>query len=264
MIKEKYGINLLKVGLKLNFGKFSRYLKIIASYIRFYLMIKAGKKVFSSFNSKKIILICALPKSGSTWLETVLSNQEKFLPLMPPEVIKWEQKYGRSDTFIPTDGFIENVPKGRWIIKIHSNYSDKLFDLINLNKNILKVIVLYRDIEEVMESQLKYSTSTKFHPDFHVLNKINSHNEKLDYLKERYLNDYILWIEKWRSVNNSKIKIVSYQKLIENSFEEFRNLFNHIEESISDTELNDLLIKCNKKNMRKTTVNKSFYSRKLK
>ena len=264
MIKEKYGTNLLKVALKINFGKLNRYLKILASFIRYYLMIRAGKKVFSSFSSKKIILICALPKSGSTWLETVLSNEENFLPLMPPEVTKWEQKYGRSDNFIPTNSFIENVPNGKWIIKIHSNYSDEIYKLINLNSNILKVIVLHRNVEEVMKSQLKYSTDTKFHPDYNSLKKINTYNEKLKYVKDKYLNDYILWSEKWNNVNDSKIIKVYYKKLIKYPFKEFHELFNHIEEPISKIALNNLLSKYSKKNMRKKSVNKNFYSRTLK
>ena len=59
-----------------------------------------------------MILILALPKSGSTWLENLMNIDFKFTNIMPPQVIVWEQKENRSDNFVPQKDFVEDLPNG--------------------------------------------------------------------------------------------------------------------------------------------------------
>ena len=61
---------LFRIGLLIDFGKATPFLKISAAYVRYYSAILVRNYFYKK---KEIILICGLPKSGTTWLENLIS-----------------------------------------------------------------------------------------------------------------------------------------------------------------------------------------------
>lgn len=241
-----------RIGLSFNFGILTPRLKIIASYIRYYSTLLIN---FKMSPPKKIIFICGLPKSGTTWLESLLSIDGEFKNLMPYDIIKWEQNHGRSDNYIPKYDFLKSVPNGKWIVKIHASPSKELLRIIKVNK--LKPIIIHRDIEEVLDSHAHYVENTIFHPDYAKTRNLKK-SQKLLFYKKKYFDDYKLWIRNWKQ---SKIMTynLTYNNLLNNTEKEITNIFKFLNITITNKEINKLISLNSLSKMKNRSVQKEFF-----
>ena len=243
---------LFRIGLSFNFGILTPRLKILASYIRYYSTLLVN---FNMSSSKKIIFICGLPKSGTTWLESLLSIDGEFKNLMPYDLIKWEQNHGRSDNYIPKYDFLKSVPNGKWIVKIHASFSKELLQIIK--ENNLKPIIIYRDIEEVLDSHAHYVENTIFHPDFSKTRNLNKFQKTL-YYKKKYFDDYKLWIRNWQKSNIMTYNL-TYNDLLNNTEKEISNIFKFLNINITKKVINELITLNSLSKMKNKSVQKEFF-----
>ncbi len=246
-------INIItKIGLNFNFGPLTSALKIFSSYLRFYLAILKNKK---RQKQKNIIFICALPKSGSTWLENLLSINHKYINIMPPEVILWEQKYGRSDNFIPSNLFLKNIPNGNWIIKIHAKFSKELANKVfEMN---LKPIILTRQINSILDSHIHYVLKTRFHPDYMKIKDLTK-DEKLLFVKNKYYKDYLQWELDWKKFKKQSL-FITYENLLNNTKSQFLKMLAFLEIKLSNIEIDKIISDNSIEKMRKRSVHKHFF-----
>jgi hypothetical protein len=241
---------LLRIGLAINFHRLTPFLKILASYIRYNIAIEKNKN-FSE--SRDIILICGLPKSGTTWLENLLSVKGDFKNLMPVDITRWEQKYGRSDDYEPHKDIFARIPKGKWLIKVHSKYSDNLMNLIR--RHNLKLIVLYRDIDEVLDSHLHYVSKTKFHPDYNHIKRL-SKIDGFHFLRHKYAEDYAMWIKDWLSKD---VFTIDYNDLLSNTESILANTYEFLEIEVDSKGIDEIIKYNSLDNMKKRSVQKDFF-----
>lgn len=242
---------LFKIGLKINFRSLTPYLKVGAAYFRYYSTLLFNLNLSSSRN---IILICGLPKSGTTWLESLLSLDGRFNNLMPYDVIKWEQNYGRSDNYIPKYDFLKKIPNGNWIIKIHATCSNELLEIIN-NYN-LKPIILHRNIHEVLDSHSHYVDNTFFHPDFSKIKNLNK-SQKISFYTQKYFDDYEIWVNKWK--NQKHTYNLTYDDLLSDTEHEVTSILKFLEIDISNVMIRRIIEKNSIDKLRSKSIQKEFF-----
>ena len=241
---------LLKIGLKVNFGKLTPYLKLLSSYIRYYITI------YSSPISKKkeVYFIASLPKSGSTWLENIIAELTKSTLIMPVEPSHWERANGRSDDFIPKIDFIKKLPNKRWVVKLHSKCSIELVRI--LKNNNLRPIILYRDISQIIESHYFYVKNTKFHFDYKFTINQNE-NESIEFLRKKYEQDYKDWLEQWQK--NPEAIIISYNDLLKNPIKTISHIAKELKLDYTKSLIEDVINNNTLQKMKKRSAHKAFF-----
>ena len=132
-----------------------------------------------------------------------------------------------------------------------------------VNTPNVKLIVLYRQVDDVIKSQLRYSEKTKYHPDFKELQRLKDDSDKLDFISSKYKTDYSKWISDWKKSNLSNCIIMKYEDLTKNPLENFYKLFRRLDFNLSIDDVDKLLKKYSKSNMLKLSLHKEFYSRNL-
>ena len=81
---------LFRLGLIKRFGGFSNVFKPLAGRIRSFEQLW---RIRQSNSTNKAILVFALPKSGSTWIEEMLSVYYELNKFMPHKLVKYESFY---------------------------------------------------------------------------------------------------------------------------------------------------------------------------
>ena len=233
---------LFKVGLKLSPNL--RLLKIPVSYLRYYLQ---RISIIGKFG--RPVIIIAMPKSGSTWLENIFMYLYNTKSVMPPQCIVYEQLNHGSHTQRINPNLLNWCKRKSVVIKLHVSYSKSLIKWIKKTDSIF--ILLHRDISEVVDSHLAYVANTPFHPDY----KLTRNHKSRIQLKENFKKEMISWINEWEK-NISSDLIISYENLLQNpkkTLEKFLN--HHLEhENIQDAiEYNSL------DKMKKRSPQKDFY-----
>ena len=228
-------INILyKIGLKINFGPLRPFFKILASILRYYFTILTTKS-----KEKSIIFIAGLPKSGTTWLENILTLDGEYISIMPPDVTMWEQKYSRSNNYVPSHDIFSKLPKGKWVMKLHCKFSLEL-DLF-LKKNNIKTIVIHRNLEKVFDSHLHYALKTKFHPDHNDLNKIPNKNDAISWVTKKYSREFSEWVSTWKNQKNTYN--LTYDDLLNDTEQQVTAILHFLEIDISNVKIRRIIEK---------------------
>ena len=184
----------------------------------------------------------------------MLSLEGRFKNLMPYDVIKWEQNYGRSDNYIPKYDFLKKIPNGNWIIKIHATCSDELLELVNMYN--LKPIIIHRNIHEVLDSHSHYVDNTIFHPDFSKTRNFNN-SQKTSFYTEKYLNDYKIWVNKWKNKNNTYN--LTYNDLLSDTVKEVTSILKFLEIDISQVTIKRIIKNNSIDKLRSNSIQKKFF-----
>ena len=185
----------------------------------------------------------------------MLTINGSFTTIMPPEVTIWEQRYSRSDNYLPNSDIFKALPNGRWVVKLHCQFSEYLYEI--LKKNNIKPIVIFRNLDKVFDSHLHYVLNTKFHPDYNSLKKITNRETQISWIKDKYEEDFEKWILNWKKQKD--VHILTYEKLLNNTFEEISKIMNFLEIRISKEKINKLIISNSIKELKSKSVHKSFY-----
>lgn len=191
---------LFRIGLVLP-HRFRR-LKIPIAYIRYYL-----QRLLVFRKGGRPVIIVAMPKSGSTWLENIFMTFNNTLSIMPPACIVYEQVYGNSHQQKFTKPILKWAKNKSVVIKLHSSYSSEFYKEVQDLNAIF--ILLYRDVHEASASHLSYVAKTPFHPEYSMVR-----NDK-DGVQERFETDMEKWLNSWQSNVPGEL-IVNYQEMLDN------------------------------------------------
>lgn len=158
--------------------------------------------VASSHFSKGPILINALPKSGGSWITTLVSlvtgfpkSNKSAIKQCPPLV---SDEYGLfyslfSDfTRLKSDSLssLRNRP-----YTLHTHLPPTRSTTEALNHAAIRPIILQRDLRDVMVS-LYYHLRERSGPEKEALNSLDV-NEGLLYVMERYMNEFAMYLSDW-------------------------------------------------------------------
>jgi hypothetical protein len=193
-----------------------RFLKIPVAYFRYFL-----QRVMVSGKKGRPVIIVAMPKSGSTWLENIFMSLKNTYSIMPPACILYEQIHGNSHQQTFERRILKWAKNKSVVIKLHSSYSTEFFrEILDLNAIF---ILLHRDIKEVSNSHVSYVTKTPFHPHFKRA-KINEED-----VKHKFETEMEEWISSWKSVVPDEL-IVNYQEMLERPKETLSRVLNYYDE----------------------------------
>ena len=190
---------MFQLGLKL--PSRLRLLKIPAAYLRYVLqrMTVLGKK-------GRPVIIVAMPKSGSTWMENIFMFLNRTNSVMPPRCIRYEQNYGNSHRQKFKRKILNWARNKSVVIKLHSSYSQEFYEEI-LGLNAI-FILLHRDIKETSDSHVSYVSKTPFHPEFNAVLKNRAS------VKKKFERDMEEWISSWKESVPEDV-IVNYQEMLD-------------------------------------------------
>jgi hypothetical protein len=169
-----------------------------------------------------ILFVAGLPKSGTTWMERMLSSYSGYQKIMIPEAIEYEvRSRGSHDFELPPDLF-ERLSNMLAVLKLHVHGSPQNTDV--LREANVPYLIMYRDLRDVAVSHVFYVQRTPWHPE-HPDYKGLSIEEGLRHFGETLLPEFVEWIRSWhanRDLENSLV--VRYEDLLADTTATFRKV----------------------------------------
>jgi alcohol sulfotransferase len=207
-----------------------RSAKQVLVYPRYVSRARACRNGFRQFGSRypqKVLFIAGLPKSGTTWLEKMISSHPGFHDLLIPEVAAHDFTSGGSHDYeLPPNMFSRF--KGMLVLtKMHVPGSVHNVEL--LRSAGVRYVVLYRDLRDVAVSHFYYVRQTPWHPEYPVYAKLSLH-EGLEEFAKRTLLAYANWIRSWHENRDPHMSLVlRYEQMLADPTAAMTNVAKHFE-----------------------------------
>lgn len=173
---------------------------------------REGFRLHGDKYTQRVLFVAGLPKSGTTWLEKIVSSYPGFSEVLIPEVTRHELATGGSHDFdLPADTFTR-FKDMLVLTKMHVHGS------VN-NARVLKesgvpYVVLFRDLRDVAVSNYFYVKNTPWHPE-HPHYKGRSVEEGLAVFAERTLRPYAAWVGSWKANRDpERSTILRYEEML--------------------------------------------------
>lgn len=211
----------------------ARLLRYGLSYPRFWAGSARGRRA-SRRNPRtgaEHLLISALPKSGSTWLEKMLSDLSGYPALTLPEAVQFEIDHGGSHDYLLPSDLPMRLKGVACVLKTHAGGCER-------NATLLQhwgrpYVVLHRDLRDVAVSHVYYVRSTPWHPEYgEYRNK--SVPDALVHFAETLLRPFADWVLSWKHRASCPLQYtLSYNRLLTDTPTEVRRIVNHLHLKVS-------------------------------
>ena len=178
---------------------------------------RQGFKEFGHTYPQPILFIAGLPKSGSTWIEKMVSSYDGYHEYLLPAIARHELKTGGSHDFEMPSNMFENLSNMLVLTKMHSHGSQN--NIAVLKEAGINYVVLNRDLRDVAVSYHYYVQNTPWHPEhsFHVNLNVQ---EGLKVFGQRMLPAYVQWVESWkRNADPAHSIHIRYEDMLVNPVE---------------------------------------------
>lgn len=226
-------------------------LKIFLSFPRYYVSLMKGnlaKKKFGKQYNQKLLFIAGLPKSGTTWLERMLSSYPGITPILPYEATIHEMKYKSSCEYDFSENMLSRLKGGIFLVKMHS-YGSKN-NVVTLRSSGVKYCILYRDLRDIAVSQYFYIKRNPFHPENQEYRNL-SVREGIEYFCEVRLDEYVKWIRSWHENRDEDDSIIiTYEELRYNTVHTFQKILELFELDHSPAKI-EQIVELNRASRRK-------------
>ncbi len=197
------------------------------------------------------VLICGLPKSGTTWVEQIFSQVPGFVQMnkSPFRHIK-----GYDDLNHPHDvnqKILTSYPKKRFsYLKTHTPCSPENIKQIKTAK--IRPIVTVRDIRDMMISRYNHILNMPTH-NLHFI--IKDMDEKEGFTRSLYPADetdnnpleyFSDWIRGWKDYESKfpdKACLISYEGMKDNLAENLLKIFNFLDFNLSEKSVENIIQK---------------------
>lgn len=196
---------------------------------------REGFRAYAERYPQKILFVAGLPKSGTTWVEKMLSSFPGFHELLIPEVAAHELATGGSHDFELPDGIFERFGGMLVLTKMHCHGSARNAEI--LRRAGVRYVVLFRDLRDVAVSNYFYVNNTPWHPEYpHYHAK--SVQEGLITFARRTLPAYVEWVRSWHANRDPERSIVfRYEELLADDLGCLRRMAGLFELPATDAEL---------------------------
>ena len=221
--------NKIEYFFRIHFGSFlSKIVRRLALFPRYWLQYflsgwqykKHGEQV-----QQNILFIAGLPKSGTTWIESMLSSYSGFINVYLPEIFLYELVNRNSHTFNLYENTFWRLRNNLAVIKTHIPASMNNLELLN-SENI-RYLVVYRDLRDVAVSYFFFVSTRPWHPEYKYYHGL-SISDGLKMFAEKSLQDYATWIKQWRKNRDFTLSLeVRYEDLLENPHKVFNEIVKH-------------------------------------
>lgn len=200
---------------------------------------RSGYRQYSERYSEPLLFIAGLPKSGTSWLESMVASYPGYQHVAIPQAIHYELQHGGSHDFeLPTDIF-QRFNRTLAVLKLHVHGSAQNSYL--LHESGIPYVVLYRDLRDVAVSHYFYVSRTPWHPEYEEY-ATRSVEDGLRYFGHTLLPDFVDWMQSWRKRRHPELSIeLQYEDLLRNTEEEFRDVASHFELDSSRSTIQDIV-----------------------
>lgn len=194
----------------------ARLAKRFAVYPRYAAQARACRAGFRQYGDRypqKILFVAGLPKSGTTWLEKMLSSWPGFSEILIPEAAAHEMKQGGSDRYDIPPNIFDRFKDMLVLTKMHVHGSEHNARV--LRDAGVRYAVLFRDLRDVAVSNTYYVRNTPWHPEHpHYAGK--TVQDCLAVFAERTLVDYANWVRLWaKNADPERSVILRYEQMLE-------------------------------------------------
>jgi hypothetical protein len=180
----------------------ARRVKVLAVHPRYWAQRRAcrqGYREYGHLYPQKVLFIAGLPKSGTTWLERMISSYPGFHELLIPDVERFAQSPEAGPGYdleydLPEDMF-SRFREMLVLTKMHVPGSRHNVDV--LHRAGVRYAIIYRDLRDVAVSLVFYVRQTPWHP-HHARLADASVEEGLQFFADHLLDIYARWIRSWR------------------------------------------------------------------
>lgn len=206
----------------------ARKVKHLFAYPRYvyrYIRSKRGYLGYGGQYPHSTLFVAGLPKSGTSWLESMLASYPGYQHLVLPEAVRYELQHGGSHDFELPNDTVERFEEALAVLKLHVHGS--LHNARLLHEANVPYVVLYRDLRDVAVSHYYYVRRTPWHPEYEEYAN-RSVEEGLLHFGRTLLPEFVDWIQAWRERQHSDLSIeIRYEDLLENTEREFRKVASH-------------------------------------
>jgi len=196
-------------------AKAIKYMMVYPRYWACRFRAVKAKKLYGDRYRHNAIFIAGLPKSGTTWLEKMISTYPGFEQILIPEVNFYELKNGESHLFDIPSGGLERLDQLLVLSKMHCHGSRQNVEV--LQAAAIPYVILYRDLRDVSVSHYFYVLNTPWHGDYPYLKNRNV-QQGIAYFIEKRLPEFAHWMRSWRDNRVPQASVMfSYEEMLEDS-----------------------------------------------
>ena len=196
----------------------ARLAKRIAVHPRYQAQARACRRGFREHGSRypqKVLFVAGLPKSGTTWLEKMLSSYPGFHELLIPDVAAHEMATGGSHDYELPDDIFSRFDRMLVLTKMHVHGSPH--NIRVLHDAGVNYVVLFRDLRDVAVSHHFYVSRTPWHPEYPLYRR-RSVEEGLRVFADRLLEPFADWVRSWRENRDPDRSVVfRYEEMLDDA-----------------------------------------------
>lgn len=208
----------------------ARIAKYVAVYPRYLLQAQACRRGYRQYGHRypqKVLFIAGLPKSGTTWLEKMLTSYPGFEKLLIPDVTAYELRAGGSHDYDMPPTMFKRFQEMLVCAKMYGHGSPHNIDV--LRRAGVHYVILYRDIRDVAVSHIFYVQQTPWHPEYPIYGTLPI-QEGLAVFADLLLRAYARWVRSWLVHRDpDKSIVVRYEDLRANPFDWMTTIAQHFE-----------------------------------
>tara|TARA_Y100000385_G_C12982471_1_gene589054 strand:+ start:111 stop:992 length:882 start_codon:yes stop_codon:yes gene_type:complete len=234
--------------------------KAAFTYPRYWACLGKARKGYRQFGGRyehSVLFVAGMPKSGTTWVEQMLSSFSGYEAVLIPEATFSELRTGEGHCFeMPNDG-VSRFSQMLVLTKMHVPGTEN-------NSRILKdsnvpCLILHRDLRDVSISHYYYVRNTPWHGDYNALRNATI-EEGVDYFIRNRLEEFICWIdgwERWRDPNNSVL--VRYEDLLDDTRSSMKQVLSLFGLPADEDQLRSIVEAHDFKSLRAKNVTTGFF-----
>jgi hypothetical protein len=173
---------------------------------------RAGYARYGHLYRHRYLFVAGLPKSGTSWVESMLALYDGYAVIAPPEITKFDYRNGGTHRFEMPFDFFSRLEDALCVVKIHCHGSRN-------NARVLAdarvpYCILYRDLRDAAVSHVCYVRRTPWHPEYPAYRTL-SVRAGLDHFARTLLPQWRDWIDSWDRWRNPAASLVlTYEDLL--------------------------------------------------
>lgn len=220
----------------------ARRAKLAASVPRYHIHRRACRQGWIEHGSRyphSLLFVAGLPKSGTTWVERMLSSVPGYGSLLIPEVNRHELAHGSSHTFELPDDFPSRFERMLVITKMHvhgSNHNCRV-----LAGGGIPYAIVHRDLRDVAVSHVHYAQATPWHPEHPVYSTVDLESG-LDHFSRTLLPEYVEWVRSWHlNRDPGSSTMVAYEEMLQRPADALRRIVETFELPLERTDIEEIV-----------------------
>lgn len=190
--------------------------KRVAVHPRFWAQRRACRRGFRLYGDRypqHVLFVAGLPKSGTTWLERMVSSFPGFAHVLIPEATVHELATGGSHDYELPEGVFRRFDRALALTKMHVHGSPHNARVLRASG--VRYVVLYRDLRDVVVSNYFYVSRTPQHPEFPIYRRLGV-EEALALFALRTLPAYVAWVRSWHENRDPERSLeIRYERMVE-------------------------------------------------